>query len=694
MRSPSMPNLFRGSSPGLPPPDLHRKVQAEISRRSHTDTINNAIRTFSASKALHEVLGMRDPEPFVPPPAMPRDLPERFEAGLPGPEQLHAAEVFATRASVTFVASASTQQGKATLANILEERESPVRASPAHQNATSANNKLTISVPKYTSGKQAVAAAQRYTLMDVHSDAAEDDSSQHTDNESDRDYGSWKYGSSTTLAASDYSRPGSADSCNSLPPPLFPPRRSSLFPLPNLDSSDTNGPPLPSSVIQVLSESRPTPISPTSLRSQHPLNGASNYLHATASGLRKSESLPVLFPSPGVRPVAKVPVHNKIARRYAEKYIEANGAFDNDSLQSGQDVTSSPPPRIMIQAPSPVKPTKSRKRAPSPANQDEFGPSLAQRSRRDDTTGLPVLPLDAEDEWTDDFPGNTYALLTVLLTWSHTMWTKYHLLHDPKIFATHPAFAYPVTPPVRKQLVSVSFYDTGVNPHKEVRFFGPGDAAEMSYHEVDVFADPKSKTSPPPSPRCNASVVTFKETLGLTEKGSSKNTRYVSMPHRAKTGEGRWCYILIKGHAPPDGSTPPHIMLAWHISAVTSTSDCLHTLYTDDAASKPVPVQNKVKHFSSLQNLAQALCSQAKFNFHHSLRTASSSSELPAVGPYAIGEQREGVTLVRTVMKLEKAGGIPLIEGFRFDVKAFREWMEACGRGRGKVILWRERDTS
>ena len=169
----------------------------------------------------------------------------------------------------------------------------------------------------------------------------------------------------------------------------------------------------------------------------------------------------------------------------------------------------------------------------------------------------------------------------------------------------------------------------------------------------------------------------------------------MSMPHRAKTGEGRWCYVLVKGHSPPDGSTPPHVMIAWHISAVTSTSDCLHTLYADDAAQKPAaPAQNKVKRFSSLQNLAQALRSSAKFNFHYSLRTASSSSELPAVHPYAIDEQQEGVTLMRTVMKLERAGVIPLIEGFRVDVKAFGEWIEACGRGEGKVILWRERDSA
>jgi hypothetical protein len=693
MRSSSMQNLFGGFSPDHPPPDLHRKVSAETSRRSKTDTLPSVIRTFSASKILIQVLGMKDPEPFVPPPPIPSDLTQMFETGLQEYEKLHAAGGFATRPNEPHMIPAPAQQSKATLADILEERERPVRAIPARQDTTSASNKLSISVPKYTCGKQAVVSAQRYTLMDSDSDAAEDSTSQHTGSGSDKNYDCWRYGSSTTLAVGDYSRPGTAASGQSLPPSSFPPRMSSLLPLPNLDSSDANAPPLPSSVTNVPFELRPDSASraPAATR-QHPLKKASNYFHATASSLKKSESLTVPFPSPGVARLARAPVYKKIAQRYADKYIEVNGATDDESLPLERETIPSPPPRITIQASSPVKSTKLRKRAPSSMNHDELGPPLAQRPRRDDTTGLPVLPLEAANEWTGDFLGNTYALLTVLLTWSHMTWTSYHPLHDPQLFAIHPVFAYPVTPPVRKQLVSVSFYETSLETHKEVRFLGPGDAAEISYHEVDVFANPNSRASPPASPRCSAPVDTVKQTLVLTDKEVSKSSRYMSMPQRAKTGEGRWCYVLIKDHTPPDGSTPPHFMMAWHISAVTFMSDCLHTLYTDDAAPKPTDsTHNKVKRFSSLQNLAQALRSPAKFNFPHSLRTASSSSELKAVDPYASEQQQEGVTFMRTIIKLEKAGGIPLIEGFRIDVKDFREWMEACGRGEGKVILWREK---
>ncbi|KAF3040495.1 hypothetical protein E8E12_006549 [Didymella heteroderae] len=696
MLSPSMSNLFGDSSPDHLPPDLHGKLHNEASRRSMTDTVSSIIQAFSASKALNQVLGTKDPEPFVAPPAIPSNLREIFETGLQGNEQFHTVGRLVTGRGESFMASVSSQQGKTALADILEEKESSLRVDTACENTTGASSELKISVPKYTSGKQAVAVAQRYTLMNSDGDAAEDTTSQHVVFESDEDHGFWKHRSSTTLAASDYSQPGSAASGPSLPPPSFDPCTSSLLSLPSLDSSDSNAPSLPHSVTKRLFGSRATlnrHVAPATR--QQSSKEAPSHLNDTASSLRESESLLVLFPSRGVLPAPKVPVHNKIARRYADKYIQSNGALDDDSLGLDQGATSSPPSHIKIHAPSPVKSKKSGKRAPSSTNQYEIGPPLAQPSRREDTTGLPVLPLEAEAEWTDDFPGNTYALLTILLTWSHTMWTSIYRQHDPRLFSIHPAFAYPITPPVRKQLVSVSFYDNSTKTHKEVRFLGPGDAAQISYHEVDVLADPNSKTSPPASPRCNSPVDAIRQSFRLVEKEASKNTRYTSMAHRAKTGQGRWCYVLIKGSTPSDGRTPPHVMLAWHVSAVTSTSDCLHTIYADDAASKPaVPVRKKVKRFSSFQNLTQTIRNPAKFNFHHSLRIASSSSELPSIDPYATSEQRKGVTLNRTVMNFEKAGEIPLIEGFRVDVKAFRDWMEACGRGKGKAILWSERNAA
>lgn len=350
-----------------------------------------------------------------------------------------------------------------------------------------------------------------------------------------------------------------------------------------------------------------------------------------------------------------------------------------------------------LEGSTPVKSPTSKKRPHSPSTQDEFGLRHSRHARRDANTGLPVLSLTEEALWKEEFPGNTPALLTTLLTWSHTIWTLHHRVTDPKLFSTHPAFPYPITPPVSKKLLSASFYDTSIEPHRELRFLGPGDAAELSYHEVDVFRSHRREENqqvPLHTTPFSASVFSAMQ--------ASTYPRYTTMAQRARTGEGRWCFVLAKGHAPRDGGIAPHLVLAWHISCVTGTSDRLHTIYPDDSAAArdhSVPAQNhrKLRRRSSLQNLGQPR-SQTRSDLQKTLRTASSTSALPRFGSEASVEREEGaevkqeggVTLQRTVLKMEKAGRIPLVEGYRVDVDAFRGWMEACGTGDGKVILWRE----
>jgi hypothetical protein len=67
---------------------------------------------------------------------------------------------------------------------------------------------------------------------------------------------------------------------------------------------------------------------------------------------------------------------------------------------------------------------------------------------------------------------------------------------------------------------------------------------------------------------------------------------------------------------------------------------------------------------------------------------AASSEQLGGVG---VEEVEGALTLKRRVVKMEKGGRLPLIEGFRVDVRCWREWIEAVGRGRGEVMLWMER---
>ena len=692
MRSPSMPNLVSSSSPGYPPGDLHGKLQAKTPHRPKIDTMTS-VRTLSASKALHQILGFRDPEPFVAPPEMPHDLSERFEAGSKDYTRLHAAGTFASKGGEDWHTSRQPEHDESDLADILEEEESPVCGTPIRTIVLGNSDNLKINAPKWSSNKQAVAVAQWYTFLDSDSDAANDVTSEHTDFESDTEDGNfWEYGSATTLAASDSSRPGSATSANelSLTPALsFPPRTSSLLPCNHGYSNNITD----SSRHYSANSMLPPRLRHTSTQSTATVNSHSSgtrvdsHTYDRPSDLRRTESLPVLFPSPKVEPHS----WDSLNTEPAKSEIPPNKkVFDNVAKGLDYTNTSSPVPRITVQAPSPKKPPATRKRAPSSSAEDGHGKH--QRARGPDETGLPVLPHHADEEWKPKFPGHTNALLTILLTWSHTMWTLHRRLPDPKFFAVHRVFPYLVTPPIRKELVSVSLYDTSVEPHQEIRFFGPGDVTELSYHEVDVFGDPEDRRNSQAPLQPRSPVDAIKQTLGFSDVEALQHTRYMRMSQRAKTGEGRWCYLVIKGHAIKDGGTPPHLILAWHASAVTATSDCLHTIYPDHALLKATaPSGSKLKRFYSLNNFGAALRSPARFNFHQTLKLASSSSELPPVDTSEIA-QREGTTMHRTVLKIEKAGSIPLIEGYRVDVAVFKDWMDACGRGSGKVIMWQEKD--
>lgn len=634
---------------------------------------------------------MRDPVPFVPPPAMPSDLRQRFEDELYVYQQSHAAEVSATKAAEGVTAFVAPRQGKTNLADIIEEAESPARAGPAYTTASGAGRKLQINVPKWTSSRQIVPLSQPYALVDNASVASIESTNEDRDWELDTEgYDSWQYDSSdTTLANSECSRPGSSASGNkysSAPASSLPPRTSSLTPHNQIGRSEG----IEASTHRSLSNVLPPELRPSDptarVNDPRPDKQKYSYTYNISSTLRRSESLPVLFPSPSVKPQ---PGHGLVSQGLG---AEPRNPFDNIAPYIKTAHESSSTPQISVQAPSPQKSSITRKRAPSSSAKTYVDQHQSQRARRSDTTGLPVLSPDVGAIWRLEFPGNTNALLTILLTWSTTMWTLHHRLPDSKLFAVHPVFAYRIDPPTKRNLVSVSFYDTSVDPHQEVRFLGPGDGAEMSYHEVDVFDDPDEQIDDQPTSQSNSPVGMIKQTLGMRITKPVKSIRYMSMSERAKTGQGRWCYVLIKGHEPQAGQTAPHVILAWHIDAVTAVSECLHTISPDKTLKlKPQPKKD-LKRLSSLQNLGTALRKPTKFNFQQTLRSMSSSSELTPVDAGAGIQLRGAATLHRTVLKMGKAGVIPLIEGYRVDIVAFRGWMEACGKGSGKVIMWREMD--
>ncbi|KAH7083365.1 hypothetical protein BKA63DRAFT_584719 [Paraphoma chrysanthemicola] len=430
---------------------------------------------------------------------------------------------------------------------------------------------------------------------------------------------------------------------------------------------------------------------PHSYSFQH--SAASNPLSARSSA-NPTQSIglapPTLFPSPQVE---RKPSWDFVETRSGNiappgfvpggyvPAIHGKPPFPMPFLEDRQQVL--PPPEIKIQAPSPTKTSASKKRRPTESNQD----SPAKPQLTDKTTDLPVLAVDQEHLWKEEFPGNTNALMTIMIPWSMSMTRLYAQLNDAHRFSINAAFPYPVEPPLAHKLFSAAFYDDKSTPHKEIRFLGPSHKVDMTYYEVDIFSY-KDK----PAFSLHASkVAALRRALKLDVLET--HVDHMSMRHRADIGEGRWAYILIKAHASVSpGEVPPHVMIAWHTTAVTRASKCLHTIYPGGSnAPTPAaaPQPKGLKRFASLQNLAAM--SRDAVRVRQDLRFAS-SAELPGVDGAAEVVQPGALTLLRQVWKMEKAGRIPLVEGYRVDVGAWREWLEAVGGGRGKVVVWRERE--
>ncbi|OAL52376.1 hypothetical protein IQ07DRAFT_642080 [Pyrenochaeta sp. DS3sAY3a] len=280
-------------------------------------------------------------------------------------------------------------------------------------------------------------------------------------------------------------------------------------------------------------------------------------------------------------------------------------------------------PDINIQEPSPRKEHNSKKRPPPL----QFAVEPPQtRTRRDAKTGLPILPCIEAERWLEDFPGNTPDLNRLLLHWSLTMCKISDLYADDRAFSLHPGFAFPVARPVFQRLTSVHFYDTSVQPHKEIRFIGPGQLADIIYGEVDTFISLEEEETPDkgkhaaevkehvPTPAPQPKSKNHRKQLKKREKakaaklalgqqneaqsqqpepepeqqpkdpkgkGKAKDAplRYVSPESLTATGQGRWAFLVLRAHPTPDEDTDAYMMLAWPVCTATTTSECLFTLY-------------------------------------------------------------------------------------------------------------------
>jgi hypothetical protein len=691
-QTPAMNPPQSGFDPWTPSPDIHNKPEPESSRKSKTTRAIGIARAMDAAKRLNRVMGLAPPEPFVTPPDMPKNLEQEFAAGLVE----YGLDNRMKSMGLSVLSQAADMQER--LPEIMEENESPVEAewtpSPSGEGADDSGPSI---------------SAASAGMSDVEFGALMDESPQGHDNADQQAFAS----SPPRMPAQGHDPEATASGSS--------------------DTHDLEG-------ATLLDGSRPYD-SPsfTSFREQMNAFEVKHVpAHSQDSGQLSSD---ILIGAPnqalkyGTTPGDTSGCGNAFGparkpllpspRVEAQSWDEGKGKGKQPMLPA--QATTPPPgvaffetlfrqpppaeaPRIAVQAPSPTesptpkKPSRKRtrkrnkKRKPPPADDDQLGPAL-KGSRPDEkkATGLPILP--ASSSWEIDFPGYTPALLTILLNWSFTVQSFYRRLPSPKAFRCHPSFPFPVTAPLYNHLISVGFYDTSVVPHKEIRFLGPGDAAEIGYAEVDVFRSKEARAAfekqEQESTKLNEMKKKLRLGLGYVEPGV-KASRSQDQMHLEKSGEGRWAYVLIKGHKTSKEETaPPHVMLAWHISAVTDTSSCLHTIFPDGHVPTPshpsaalTPPKPSLRRFASLQNLVSGSCGQK--HLHREIRSASSSSELPQVNASSIDPQEGAHTFKRTVVKLDKAGSLPLIEGYRVDVGEFKGWLDAVGRGAGKLIVWRE----
>ncbi|KAG9189024.1 hypothetical protein G6011_05892 [Alternaria panax] len=678
--------------PCTPPPNVHNKHQPEPPERSRKTCTIRLARAIEAGKRLQCVIGVVDPIPFVTPPAMPQDLEQELVSGMK--EYGSDIRMQSTSTGLDVLSQVASMQER--LPEIKNENESPGKAAWALGRS---------------GGEGEIFCSSPVWLSDVQSTPSKDPKKSMGDGADEQQ--------TTALAPSEMSDAEFEVLVNE-PIPSLCEAGQQVFVSSLLDKS------------QPVYASYDTPSSAASRKqmdafekrhmpahSQGNLQMGSDDVSTSSSdqnsdygdaftsisGYRSVSRVKPLFPSPRVG-AGSWDENNGVSQEFvapvqrppATTFPPEKAFFENLFRQP----LTTHVPRIAIQTPSPTKLPSFKKRL-SPQTADEpFGPALKDiRPNSKKATGLPILPASSSALWELDFPGYTPALLTVLLTWSHAMQSFYRRLPDPKTFPMHAAFPHRITPPAYNHLISVGFYDTSIVPHKEIRFLGPGDAAEIGYAEVDVFRSKEKLVAFDAQKQEHVSKMqAMKRKLGFgfgCGEPDAKVSVYQDQVHLAMGGEGRWAYVLIKGHATSEEKEEvvPHVVLTWHLSAVTDTSTCLHTVFPDkdepvlgQLPAMPITPKQLLRRLASLQNLVSP--SRGQKHLHREIRSGSSSAELPGVEESKILSQEGAQTLKRTVVKLEKAGSVPLIEGYRVDLKHFRGWLDAVGRGEAKVVVWRE----
>jgi hypothetical protein len=195
----------------------------------------------------------------------------------------------------------------------------------------------------------------------------------------------------------------------------------------------------------------------------------------------------------------------------------------------------------------------------------------------------------------------------------HGMTRDFYENHTPpaRIMRMHPLFSHYVpTPPININLSAISFWDTSTEPHRELRFLGPGDVSTMLYCEVDTFAS-FMRTA---KLDANGQVIVDDEDdaeqvekekekpkfervlLGGNVHWQKKQKKYEEMRDPNQNGDGRWSFVLIKGveknGVVHKGVAPPWVTIAWPTNTVTQKGECMYTVFPDaveNPFAEPIP---------------------------------------------------------------------------------------------------------
>lgn len=438
-------------------------------------------------------------------------------------------------------------------------------------------------------------------------------------------------------------------------------------------------------------------------------------------GTPRSDAAPVLFPSPRIEQEEVFPEEPATTPANVDCFLET--LFQRPPPATAPSVAVVPPTPHKIGEPPKGK---DRKRTRADSRADHLltrpvpGAFQQKKLRNDGVTGLQTLPVTASAAWTTDFPGRTDGLSHTLLTWHSTMSTLYQKCQDETVMQIHPLFPYPPTRPVGVPLVSISFWDTSVEPRRELRFIGPGDVSSILYAEVDTF----SLSLPEDHDSDDVTPEEYRSTSGPFARMASgripltaTGLRKIAMHDRNAQGEGRWCFVVVNGWKKADGEVAPFVVLGWPTTSVTNSSECLYTIYPDEEENlqdekdvyggMPPPLLPASKTRVPLGRLVSMPTlwggGSVTPRMRDELRSASATTLPPpapnrprgSAGQAGVAKgvyQPDAWTLRRTSLMFQKAGGVPLIEAFRTDAGAWMPFLEAVGKGKGKVMTFCEMD--